>query len=121
MQSQKIQAFNAQFEQYEGEISGSQVNTLVQTAIASNASDSAHQVYVAYVSTVTYGMSGPTLDNYLKKLQIIDSKKYKVELHYANDSQDYFRVPGYPKILVGVNGLIADVGYINGITVYDVD
>ena len=68
MQSQRIQAFNAQFLPYEGVINGTQLKVLYQTVQASNA------VYDEYY--VIY--QGP-IDN------IQENKKYKVTLRYSNN------------------------------------
>ena len=81
MKSQNIQTFNAQFEQYQGKLTGSKVNFLIQTAIASNSSNPEHQVSVTYFSRN-------------RKFLIYNKNLYNVTLHYWSESgynDDFYR------------------------------
>ena len=89
MQSSKIQAFNSQFTAYEGEIKGSQVNDLIKTVLASNATDSSHQVAVAYKVIFNPGMT----INILRTKKIENGKKYNISMRYSADgSSEYTRI-----------------------------
>lgn len=82
LSEQEIQAFNAKFTPYQGtKVSGTQIKTLIQTVIASNASNDDKKVTIIYDGS-TY--DDTTDDKKIEKISVVTGKTYKVTLSYNN-------------------------------------
>ncbi len=99
MNSQKIQTFNSQFTAYEGDRKGSEITSLVNTVMSSNATDSEHQVAV-YAPVANVG-------------SLTSTKTYTVTVNYSN-GKDQTAPSG---TLIAGKLTKSEQGYINYISI----
>ena len=84
LSQQEIEAFNAKFTSYEGEIvSGSQVNSLIQTVISSNQaeSDASTDKFIKIVVNGTTIVNGTTVT---PPARVTPGKNYQVVFTYSS-------------------------------------
>lgn len=115
MQSQKIQAFNAQFTAYEGKKKGDELKGLDSLVRSSNATDAAHQVEV-YINGATTS-SGTRVT---KLSQLTPSKTYTVALGYGTgttgETSVVSGVTGGTKV-ISVTKFATENAYVKSITI----
>lgn len=115
--SQKIQSFNGKFTAYQGVHKGSELKGLESLVRSSNASDRAHQVYLAI------GDATDAKDNAVTTINgLTDSKNYSVVFTYMNSNGSDTAVAGGTKVLDGpetATTATSEAGYICGIVIND--
>ena len=91
MQTQEIQTFNSQFTPYEGIISGTEVKSLINKIIASNAVNKDHIVYITGINSMgSLGSFGIRDVNTSKQYDVTllpgsDGYIYKVNIGSSNN------------------------------------
>lgn len=112
MNSQKIQAFNSKFTQYEGAQKGEKIKDLASVVRASNASSADYQVVLSINgATDAAGQPVTTLS------RLSSTKTYNVEIVYAESSEDEEYSTG--NIIVNPARFFTDNGYVMAVVISD--
>ena len=100
LSGQELELFNSQFTIYEGNMSGSQIQSLLAKVIASNASNSTQEVKVSgqkvtsktacsvYPASATYNATNKTISGTASNQTIVSMQSYKVYCHTTNGIVD---------------------------------